>query len=213
MSTNFHFLTLQWPALAEAAAKVEAFANSDPRQWLDRYIGKFGNPGFAVENVGNVPELRVEDNSACPSSDSQITNDETAAARDLALRFARRLAEERAFDPLADEFFVPDLTNRVLRNGTASPLAPEVAPAVLDEANADDLAGYFFARNTLTYLGGSTPVAEAIRWMDELNYRHMPVTENGRVIGVISWRDLPYEDRTRVLPELEQRHALAERIW
>jgi CBS domain-containing protein len=62
-------------------------------------------------------------------------------------------------------------------------------------------------------LEGSTPVAEAIRRMDELNYRHMPVTENGRVIGVVSWRDLPYEDRTRVQPELEQRHALAERMW
>jgi type I restriction enzyme, R subunit len=31
MTTNFHFLTPQWPALAEVAAKVEGFAKSDPR--------------------------------------------------------------------------------------------------------------------------------------------------------------------------------------
>src|SRR5688572_17977612 len=31
MTSNFHFLTPQWQALAEPAAKVEAFANSDPR--------------------------------------------------------------------------------------------------------------------------------------------------------------------------------------
>jgi CBS domain-containing protein len=60
---------------------------------------------------------------------------------------------------------------------------------------------------------GSAPVAEAIRQMDEFSYRHMPVIENGRVIGVISWRDLPYEDRARVQPELKQRHGLAERMW
>src|SRR5215211_3426013 len=32
------------------------------------------------------------------------------------------------------------------------------------------------------------PVVEAIRRMDEFGYRHMPVVDHGRVIGVVSWR-------------------------
>ena len=59
----------------------------------------------------------------------------------------------------------------------------------------------------------AAPVIDAIRRMDECNYRHMPVLERGRLLGVISWRDLPYEDRAVTQPELEQRHALAERMW
>ena len=60
---------------------------------------------------------------------------------------------------------------------------------------------------------GSALVIEAIRRMDEFCYRHMPVMERGRLVGVISWRDLPYQDRAQVQPELDQRHTLAERMW
>jgi CBS domain-containing protein len=60
---------------------------------------------------------------------------------------------------------------------------------------------------------GSAPVVEAIRRMDEFSYRHLPVIEHGRLIGVISWRDLPREERQLMQPELEQRHTLAERMW
>ena len=49
--------------------------------------------------------------------------------------------------------------------------------------------------------------------MDEFSYRHLPVIEHGRLIGVISWRDLPREERQLMQPELEQRHTLAERMW
>lgn len=59
----------------------------------------------------------------------------------------------------------------------------------------------------------SAPVIEAIRRMDEFNYRHMPVLDVGKVIGVVSWRDLPFEDRSKLQPELDQRSALAERMW
>jgi CBS domain-containing protein len=59
----------------------------------------------------------------------------------------------------------------------------------------------------------TAPVIEAIRRMDEFSYRHMPVLDAGRVVGVISWRDLPFEDRTKLQPELDQRHSLAERMW
>ncbi len=57
------------------------------------------------------------------------------------------------------------------------------------------------------------PVVEAIRRMDEFNYRHLPVVEGGKILGVVSLRDLPFDDVARMKPELDQRHDLAERIW
>lgn len=62
-------------------------------------------------------------------------------------------------------------------------------------------------------IDGTAPVIEAIRQMDEFGYRHLPVMESGRVVGVIALRDLPFDDLSRMQPELDQRHALAERIW
>jgi CBS domain-containing protein len=60
---------------------------------------------------------------------------------------------------------------------------------------------------------GSTPVIEAIRRMDEFSYRHLPVMEDGKILGVVSLRDLPFTEVVAMAPELEQRHALAERMW
>jgi CBS domain-containing protein len=57
------------------------------------------------------------------------------------------------------------------------------------------------------------PVAEAVRRMDEGRFRHLPVLEGERVVGVISLRDVPVEVIAGLRPELERRHALAERIW
>jgi predicted transcriptional regulator len=56
-------------------------------------------------------------------------------------------------------------------------------------------------------------VVEAVRRMDECGYRHLPVVEDDRLVGVISLRDVPLEIIARLEPELSQRHALAERIW
>jgi CBS domain-containing protein len=39
------------------------------------------------------------------------------------------------------------------------------------------------------------------------------MTEDGRVLGVVSLRDLPIETVAEVLPELERRRVLAERMW
>lgn len=62
-------------------------------------------------------------------------------------------------------------------------------------------------------IDANEPVIEAIRRMDEFSYRHLPVMENGEVLGVISMRDLPFDELARVQPELDQRHTLAERMW
>lgn len=60
---------------------------------------------------------------------------------------------------------------------------------------------------------GSEPVIEAIRRMDECCYRHLPVMENGKILGVVALRDLPLQDLVAMAPELDQRHSLAERMW
>jgi CBS domain-containing protein len=62
-------------------------------------------------------------------------------------------------------------------------------------------------------IDAAEPVVEAIRRMDEFNYRHLPVMEKGRLLGVVALRDLPLDDLSSMQPELDQRHALAERMW
>jgi CBS domain-containing protein len=59
----------------------------------------------------------------------------------------------------------------------------------------------------------SQPVVEAVRRMDECGYRHLPVLEGNRLLGVITPRDVPLDIIARLQPELEQRHLLAERMW
>ena len=60
---------------------------------------------------------------------------------------------------------------------------------------------------------GTAAAREALRRMDELGCRHLPVMEGGHVLGVVSLRDLPLETVAEVLPELERRRVLAERMW
>ncbi len=57
------------------------------------------------------------------------------------------------------------------------------------------------------------PIREAIRVMDEGSFRCLPVVENGRVVGVLTARDLPYEEVGRMARQLEEEHVLAERLW
>ncbi len=57
------------------------------------------------------------------------------------------------------------------------------------------------------------PIAEAIRRMDEFCYKHLPVVEGGRVIGVIAVEDIPIAELVGMREELEERHQLAERMW
>lgn len=56
-------------------------------------------------------------------------------------------------------------------------------------------------------------VCNAIRRMDEFSYRHLPVVENGQVVGIISTSDCSVDDLAAMAAELEERHAIAERAW
>jgi CBS domain-containing protein len=62
-------------------------------------------------------------------------------------------------------------------------------------------------------IGAEEPVREAVRRMDEGGFRHLPVAYGGRVVGVLSLRDIPVLELGRMAEELDRRHRLAERIW
>jgi CBS domain-containing protein len=62
-------------------------------------------------------------------------------------------------------------------------------------------------------IGPNERVDEAIRRMDEFGYRHLPVTENQRAVGVLSIRDLPIEELAAMHAELESRRVIAEHAW
>jgi CBS domain-containing protein len=57
------------------------------------------------------------------------------------------------------------------------------------------------------------PVAEAIRRMDEFGYRHLPVDESGKVVGLVALSDCSIEDLAAMHAELETRRVVAERAW
>jgi CBS domain-containing protein len=56
-------------------------------------------------------------------------------------------------------------------------------------------------------------VNEVIRRMDEFGYRHLPVVEQGALVGMVSLRDCSIDDLAAMAYELEDRHAIAERAW
>jgi CBS domain-containing protein len=62
-------------------------------------------------------------------------------------------------------------------------------------------------------IGADRPVQDAVRRMDELSYRYLPVIEDDRVIGVLSMRRLPFGLLLGMQWELDERHAVAERLW
>jgi CBS domain-containing protein len=93
---------------------------------------------------------------------------------------------------------------------TERDLLTRVVAAGLDPATTP--VGRVMTRNP-DRIEATAPVIEAIRRMDEGCFRHMPVVDGNHIVGVVSWRDLPFDDRAEMEPELETRHKLAERMW
>jgi CBS domain-containing protein len=62
-------------------------------------------------------------------------------------------------------------------------------------------------------IGAEEPVEDAVRRMDAGAFRHLVVVSGGRVLGVVSTRDIPALTTGRMAKELDQRHRLAERAW
>jgi CBS domain-containing protein len=63
-------------------------------------------------------------------------------------------------------------------------------------------------------IGPRDRVDDAIRWMDEYGYRHLPVVEEaGAVVGMVALRDCSIEDLAAMHAELETRRVVAERAW
>jgi len=61
-------------------------------------------------------------------------------------------------------------------------------------------------------IDADAPIASAIRQMNEFGYRHLPVVQSERILGILSIRDLPVAELALMQPEIEAREALAERI-
>ena len=137
------------------------YANSDPRQWYDRFQAKFGNAGFEVDRVGNVPELKIEDTSSCPRPERQLTPQEQAAALATVSRIAQTLAAADDFRDVIERA-VPTVMP-ALRDAEQSPLASEVGAGVLAEATDSDLLGYYAARVNVDRLMRISPFRERPR--------------------------------------------------
>jgi CBS domain-containing protein len=62
-------------------------------------------------------------------------------------------------------------------------------------------------------IGAEEPVGEAIRRMERGSFRHLVVVDGGRVLGVVSTRDIPALAMGGMAEELDRRHRVAERVW
>jgi hypothetical protein len=141
------------------------FANSDPRQWYDRYTAKFGNAGFEVDRVGGVPERPVTNTSQCPAPEDRLLPEEEAAAARLGVEFAANLSATRDLSAVEARLFVEDFPTRVLKDEQASPLAGTVAESVIRSAPTDTLEDYYLARIESDLLSVST--LESARELNE----------------------------------------------
>jgi CBS domain-containing protein len=126
------------------------------------------------------------------------------APDDTVREACRRMAEARCGhvlvcdgDRLVGVFTERDLVTRVV--------APGHDPDTLAVRHAMTI-------NPVT-IAADAPIREAIRVMDEGSFRCLPVLDGGRLVGVLTARDLPYEEVGRMARELEEEHLFAERLW
>jgi hypothetical protein len=120
------------------------YANSDPRQWHDRFTDKFGAAGYQVEKVGNVPALKVRDTSMCPALHGHLASGEQANALALVSRVIATLDAGDDIRPAVQAAAVT--VAAALRDEHQSPLLPNVTADALVNSTEDDLLGYYTAR-------------------------------------------------------------------
>src|SRR3954451_10915742 len=112
---------------------------------------------------------------------------------------AKRMAEQGCGSILVTEH------ERLLGIFTERDLLVRVAAASLDLA-ATTLREVMTADPET--IDAEEPVEEAVRRMDEGAFRHLVVVSGGRVLGVVSTRDIPALTLGRMAKELDQRHRL-----
>ena len=113
---------------------------------------------------------------------------------------AQRMAEARCGSVLIID------GQRLLGIFTERDLVDRVVAAGLD-ADLTTLATVMTS-NPAT-IEANEPVSEAIRRMDEFGYRHLPVIEAGRPVGVVSICAFPFAALAQMQPEPEECHPPA----
>ena len=123
-----------------------SYANSDPRQWWDDYVAKFGNPGFLVRRVGGVEPDRVALASQCPLNRDRLSVDEEARALETAGSFEAQLRQSGDFREAVETSTDRETTGAWLASPEMSPLLGVVARDVLVGASPDELRAYYLSR-------------------------------------------------------------------
>lgn len=123
-----------------------SYANSDPRQWWDDYVAKFGNPGFRVRRVGGVEPDEVALASQCPLDRDRLSVDERARALEIASQFEAQMRQSGDFREAVEMSTDRETTAAWLASPELSPLQGVVARSVLVEASPDELRAYYLSR-------------------------------------------------------------------
>jgi len=61
-------------------------------------------------------------------------------------------------------------------------------------------------------IAADASIMSAVRQMSESGYRHLPVVQTDRILGILSIRDLPVAELALRQPALDSREALVERV-
>jgi hypothetical protein len=125
------------------------YANSDPRQWYDKYVAKFGRLPFKVNRVGGVEPDEVRTTSVCPRSEDRLATADRARALETAEAFAAVLESTGDMGSALESFADSQKFEDTLRSPNASPLLGTVAPAVLETAPPEALREYYVARSNV----------------------------------------------------------------
>ncbi len=144
-----------------------------------------------------MPERPVRD---ILSRDTLVACSPDTSVREAARRMAEHVCGSIVVldgDTLVGIFTERDLLSRVVATGR-DPDRTAVAEVMTRSPDA---------------IEAEAPVKEAIRRMDEFCYKHLPVIDGGRVIGVVAVEDIPIGELVGMSAELEERHRLAERMW